>query len=304
MAQAAVALADGGLGSPLPIRFSRIERFEGQPRTYFNKAGIESLADSIQTDRQQQPIKVCTKPGEPGRFILIDGERRLKAFALIYERTGVEPIIDAFIEVVHDLKQHFRKSTIANLHREDLTTLDEAAAYHRLRNDGETVAGLARLKGKSTTYIENYLRIHELPEEVKALMDPELPKESQLTATQAIDIARGIPKTATQLRITVAREAVERNLSGVETRSLISHRTGATEHRVGGRLRKPSDDYKVFAAFLGRTRKTTKRLLDDLEIAELYAHRDDDKGDRSNHLIEIDAIIAQFERLREKVRGT
>lgn len=303
MAQAAIALAESGLGSPLPIRFSRIERFEGQPRTYFNDAGIASLADSIETSRQQQPIKVCKKPGAPGRFILIDGERRLKAFALIYKRTGVEPIVDAFVDVVHDLKEHFRKSTIANLHREDLPSLDEAAAYHRLRSDGETIEGLARMKGKSTTYIDNYLRIHELPEEVKAMMDPRLPKESQLTVTQAIDIARGIPKTAVELRITVAREAVERNLSVVETRSLISHRTGTTEHRVGGRLRKPSDDYKVFASFLGRTRATAKRFLNDLDIAELYLHRDDEETDRSNHLIEIDAIIAQFERLRKEVRG-
>lgn len=301
MAQTAVAVAEENLGRPLPIRFSRIERFEGQPRTFFSETGIESLADSIQADGQEQPIKVTTKLNEPGKFVLIDGERRLRAFALIYKRTAKEPVIDAFVEVVRDVKQHFRKSTLANLQREDLTPLDEAAAYQRLRVDGDTIEDLMRLRGKSRTYIDNYLRLYTLPEEVKVLMDPNRPKDIQLTVTQAIDIARGIPESAPALRITVAQEAIERSLGVVETRSLIEHRAGNSGYRSGGRFRKPSDDYKVFTSFLARTRTSAGRMLHDLDIDDLYLHRDDDQQDRKNDTGTIDAIISVLGKLRDKI---
>ncbi|KND50374.1 MAG: Chromosome (plasmid) partitioning protein ParB / Stage 0 sporulation protein J [Parcubacteria bacterium C7867-007] len=301
MAHAAAAVAEENLGRPLPIRFSRIERFEGQPRTFFIESGIIALADSIETDGQEQPIKVTTKPGEPGAFILIDGERRLRAFGLIFERTGKEPIIDAFVEVVKDLKQHFRKSTLANLHREDLSPLDEAAAYHRLREDGETIEDLMRLRGKSRTYVENYLKLNTLPDKAKTLMDPNRSKDTQLTVTQAIDIVRGIPESAPDLRITVAQEAIERNLGVVETRALIEHRSGSSGYRAGGRFRKPSDDYNVFTSFLGRARTTAGRMLNDLDIDDLYLHRNDDEQDRKNDTITINAIISVLEKLRDKI---
>lgn len=301
MGKAALAVVEENLGRPLPIRFTRVERFEGQPRKFFLESGIVALADSIQDDGQEQPIKVTTKPGEPGRFVLIDGERRLRAFALIYDRTGLEPLIDAYVEVVKDLKHHFRKSTLANLHREDLTPLDEAAAYERLRIDGNSIEDLMRLRGKSRTYIENYLRLNTLPDTVKVLMDPNRPKNTQLSVTQAIHIAQGIPPSAPALRIAVAEEAIERNLGVVETRVLVAHRIGDTAHRVGGRLRKPSDDYQLFTAFLGRTRANAKRMLESLDIEELYLFRDDDAHDRKNDTITIDATMSLLQKLRDKI---
>lgn len=289
------------LGRPLPIRLSRVRRFEEQPRRFFSDSSINLLADSLQDDGQEQPIKVTTDPLSSGSFVLIDGERRFRAFHVIWERTGKEPLIDAFIEVVKDAKDHFRKSTLANLHREDLLPLDEAAAYYRLREDDHTIEDLMRMRGRSRTYIENYIRLHALPDAVKELMDPNRPKELQLTVTQAIDIARGIPEHATGLRIAVAQEAIERSLGVQDTRSLIEHRSGSSGYRPGGRVRKPSDDYKVFAAFLGRTRANVRRLQEDLDIDELYLYRDDEKGDRAKDLGNIDAILSVFQKLREQV---
>lgn len=292
---------DENLGKPLPVRLSRIERFEGQPRIYFNNSSLEDLADSIQTEGQQQPVKLCTKFGHPGHFILIDGERRWRAFHLIQERTGKEPVVDSFVEVVKNLKDHFRKSTIANLHREDLAPLDEAAAFARLREDGDTIESLAHLRGRSTSYIDGYLRLHSLPEEVKRLMDPTRPKETLLTVTQAIDIARGIPESDPALRITVAQEAIERNLGVVDTRALIEHRSGAVGYRVGGRFRKPSDDYKMLVTFLSRTLKSTERLT-SLNIHNLYLHRDLEEEDRKRDAKTIESIIEELNKILNDVR--
>lgn len=301
MLHAATIPSESGLGQPLPIRLSRIIRFEGQPRTFFPKAGIEALAESIMSERQEQAIKVTPQKGQPGTFILIDGERRWRAFHRIHEITGKEPLVNAIVEMVFDLKEHFRKSTLANLHREDLNPLDEAAAYARLKADGETIEGLCKFRGKSKSYIDGYLKLYTLPDEVKVLMDPDLPKDEQLTVTQAIDIARAIPVTAVELRISLAKEAVERNLGVAETRSLIELRTGKAGFRAGGRLRKPSDDYKVLSGFLARTKKTGTRFLRDLDIDYLYLNRDDEEHDRRKDTFLINEAITALEKLRDQI---
>jgi len=305
MAQTAqvVALPGSNLGAPLPVRHSQVDPDPGQPRTIFDDDSIYALSLSIENDGQETPIKIRTNPEQKGRFILIDGERRWRAFGLIAKRTGKDPIMDSFVEVVRDIKAYYRKSVIANLHREDLHPLDEAASLYRLREDGDTIESLALLRGKSDTYIENYLKVHRLPQEVKDLMHPRRPKEVQLTITSAIDIARGIPESATQLRIEVARETIERNLGVIETRTLIEHHAGKLGFRLGGRLRKPSDDYKAFAGFIGRLRKDAKRMNEELDLDIMYVHRVDEEADRQNDANNLRSIIGTLESLLKKVSG-
>ena len=296
--------SDLSLGRPLPIKLSRIRRFEGQPRTTFRRESIERLADSIQTEGQQQPVKVCTlprEPDEPAYFELVDGERRLRAFHLIWERTGIEPVVEAFIEVVPDRKQHFRKSALANLHREDLTPLDTAATLARLREDGESVANLALLIGKSVAYVDNYLKLDTLPEEVKALMDPDLSKEEALSVTQAIDIARGIPAHAAALRIQMAYEIIDRELDVASARVLIERHTGERIHRAGS-LRKPHEDYRILRHFITRNTGRVSTFL-GLDIDELYFHRESENEDRERDARALGELIGKLERLQRRIEN-
>jgi hypothetical protein len=46
---------ESGLGKPLPVRLSRIMRFEEQPRRYFDQKGLEDLAEDIQENARQNP---------------------------------------------------------------------------------------------------------------------------------------------------------------------------------------------------------------------------------------------------------
>lgn len=288
------AAIDQHLGRPLPLKLSQIVRFEGQPRTYFDDVSIARLADSIMADGQQVPVKVCTNPAQKGVFTLIDGERRYRAFTLIQERTGQEPIIDAFVAVVKDLKEHFKLSTIANLHREDLTELDEAAALFQLQQSGETLGRLSDLIGKSTTYVTNRIKVHGLPEEVKKLMDPRRPKDERLSITSAIDIATS---TANQtMRLELANEIVTRNLGVNDARALVGIRAENAGYRPGGRLRVPADDYKALTSFLGRTQGTIARL-GSLDMEGLYFYRDNEKDDREKDAKTVRFIIAQFQRM-------
>ena len=287
-----------GMGRPLPVRLSRIKAYKGQPRKTFDPESIEELADHIQANGQQTPVRLCTDPQEKGSFLLIAGERRWRAFHLIQERTGKEPTVNALIEVINP-KEHFKKAFIDNLLREDYEPLEMAEGLDRLHyKDGDTISSLAKLIGKSVTFVENYIKMHTLPEEVKRLMDPKRFKDERLSVTSAVDIARSTPDQT--LRIAIARETVERRLTVNDTRTLIAIRTGDEGWRVGGFQRKSSDDYKALMSFLGRTRQDGEGFL-KLDFEGMYFNRDDEYGDRETDSISIRNLIGLFQQMLKKV---
>jgi ParB/RepB/Spo0J family partition protein len=292
------------LGAPYPIRLSRIDRCEFQPRTTFVDSSIESLARSIQTEGQQQPVLVI-RSGTPGRFELIDGERRKRAFEKIRDWTGTDPIVLAYVTVVRDKKEHFRRSVIANLHREDLTPVDEAAAIAALRRQGDTLEGIARLLGKSVTYVDSYSRIDTLPDGVKALMDPSRPRDVRLTVTAAIDIARSTVDP--DLRLELARETIERNLNLNDTRFLIAqklkHHAGVGRGGAAQRVpRNAGDQYRFVSSFIGRTRSQLGRILADTDIDRMYMHVVRESENRAADSAVIAGIIARLEELTTRFR--
>ncbi len=282
---------ESGLGQPLLVKLSRIQRFDGQPRRYFDPRGLDDLADAIERDGQKTPVRVCKHSSEKGVFVLIGGERRLRAFGIIQERNGGDPLVKCFIDTVNDERHHFREALLDNLNREDLIPQDEAAAYQRLYDEGTgshraRVTEIATIVKKSFTHVDGYLQMHTLPDVVKLLMDPTRHKDERLTVTAAIDIARSTNDPA--LQVTIAREAIERNLGVVETRTLISVKTGKSGYGISGRMRKPSDDYKALKAFIGGTLNRARRVHQDLDVNALYGTRDNEKVDR-----EYDAKLVQ-----------
>lgn len=275
---------ESGLGQPLPVKLSRIVRFENQPRRYFDQKGLEDLADDLYENGQKTPVRVCKHSSQPGVFVLIGGERRWRAFSILKERTGIDQLVKCFIDAVHDEQHHFREALLDNLHREDLIPLDEAAAYKRLYDESKAVSHrakvmeIAALVKKSVSHVENYIHLVTLPDSVRKLMDPLRHKDERLTTTAAIDIARS---TSNQnLQFTIAQESIERNLGIVETRALISVKTGKSGYGVGGRMRKPSDDYKAFKIFIGRTLNRVRHINKGIDINALYKTRPDEFGDR------------------------
>jgi len=294
-----------GLGKPLPVKLSRIERYEGQPRRYFNPKSQEELADDIQINGQKTPVRVCKHSSRGGVFVLIGGERRWRAFGIIRERTGDDPIVNCFIDTVHDERHHFREAFLDNLQREDLIPSDEAAAYVRLYNESTAeshhakVVEVAKVAKKSTSHVENYLHLARLPDSVKRLMDPELKKEEQLGTSIAVEISKSTTDPNVQLEL--ARESIERNLGIVEARTLIHVKTGKTGYGVGGRMRKPSDDYKAFKQFLAQTLYRAQRIERTWELNVLYTTRPDEFGDRERDTATIKLVIGHFNDLLKQV---
>jgi ParB family chromosome partitioning protein len=133
-----------------------------QPRVHFDEESLAELTASIQQLGVLQPILV--RPSDTG-FELIAGERRWRAAG----RAGLA-MIPAVIRVTDDLAS-IQQALVENLHRQDLTALEEAAAYQQLIEDFElTHERLAERVGKSRSAITNTLRLLGLPPGIQHLL--------------------------------------------------------------------------------------------------------------------------------------
>lgn len=140
-----------------------------QPRTHFEPKPLEELRDSILKNGLIQPITV--RKTENGRFQLISGERRLKAFKEIGYRE-----IPAYIIEVDSNEMMLAMALIENLQREKLNPIEEAYAYKRLMEECSlTQEMIATRVGKDRTTIANVIRLLKLPPELRdALVKDEI----------------------------------------------------------------------------------------------------------------------------------
>ncbi|MCL1595328.1 MAG: ParB/RepB/Spo0J family partition protein [Actinomycetia bacterium] len=145
------------------LEISQIEPNPGQPRTDFDSDGLASLATSIASVGLLQPVVV--RPHGDG-YVLVAGERRLRACQQIgFDR------IPAVIRSETDDKTNLTEALVENLQREDLSVLEEAAAYRQLLEDfGMTHEEVATQVGKSRSAVSNTIRLLALPGRIQSLL--------------------------------------------------------------------------------------------------------------------------------------
>ncbi|MCR8969835.1 ParB/RepB/Spo0J family partition protein [Facklamia sp. 7083-14-GEN3] len=137
-----------------------------QPRKHFDLNALNELAESIRQTGVFQPI-IIRKSSIKG-YEIIAGERRVRASKLA-GKTTIPAIVreldeEAMIEI----------AVIENLQREDLSPLEEAEAYDMLMGRLKlTQAEVADRIGKSRPYIANYIRLLQLPDPIKQLVNEE-----------------------------------------------------------------------------------------------------------------------------------
>lgn len=169
-----------------------------QPRQNFDEETLVELAASIAEMGVLQPILV--RPLDDDRFELVAGERRWRAT----QRAGLATI-PAIVRDTTDVSS-VEQALVENLHREDLTALEEAAAYQQLIEDFEfTHDDLASRMGKSRSAITNALRLLGLPPSVQSLLG-----DRQLSAGHARALL-GTPDRSRQEAL--ARDAVNEGWS-------------------------------------------------------------------------------------------
>jgi ParB family transcriptional regulator, chromosome partitioning protein len=133
-----------------------------QPRKIFQPQAIEELKASIQEHGILQPIIV--RKSIKGYEIVV-GERRYRA-AKAAELKTVPVVVREL-----DEKQMMELAVLENLQREDLTPIEEAAAYQMLMEKlGITQEELAKRLGKSRPHIANHIRLLGLSQPVQELI--------------------------------------------------------------------------------------------------------------------------------------
>ncbi len=135
-----------------------------QPRHRFEDKSLDELKRSILEKGIIQPIIVREK-GDG--YELIAGERRLIAA----RQAGLKRI-PALVKEISDQKDLLEIALIENIQREDLNPIDMARSYRRLMDEfGETQEMVAERMGKDRSSIANTLRLLELPDGIKVMIE-------------------------------------------------------------------------------------------------------------------------------------
>jgi ParB family chromosome partitioning protein len=168
-----------------------------QPRTHFDDASLESLAESIRAHGIVQPLVVRRRENN---YELIAGERRWRAAKL----AGLSRV-PVVVKDVPD-ESLLEIALIENIQREDLNPIEEAQAYRKLiETVGLTQEALASRIGRDRSYITNYLRLLKLPEDLQQLV-----REGRLSAGHARTLlALGPP----DLQRRLARQIIDGGLT-------------------------------------------------------------------------------------------
>ena len=155
----------------LPVEQIRANPYK--PRRNFDPGALEELRASIQEHGLLQPIVV--RKGPAGGYEIVAGERRFRASKLLGNTT-----VRAIVRDVDDAGMQ-TLALVENLQRSDLNPLEKARALKAMMGaQGLTQEGVASRVGKDRTTVANLLRLLELPEDVRVLLEDE-----RLTAGQA-----------------------------------------------------------------------------------------------------------------------
>ncbi len=178
------------------ISIDNIRRGTYQPRRLFDQTLLQELSDSIKAEGLIQPILV--RPFA-GAYELIAGERRWRAAQL----AGLTEL-PAIVREMPD-KTVAAVALIENIQRKDLNPLEEAAAFERLCDEfGMTHKAVAESVGRSRASVSNLLRLLELHDEVKVLVDK---GEIEMGHARAI---LGAPK---EQQFEIAQQVIDRGLT-------------------------------------------------------------------------------------------
>jgi len=202
-----------------------------QPRRSFDQTALQELADSLLSQGLVQPVLV--RP-YGGRYELIAGERRWRA-AKIAGLTSIPAIVRQL-----DDQSVAAVSLIENIQRKDLNALEEAHALQRLRDEfGMTQEAVAKAVGRSRSAVTNLLRLLELHEEVKTLLEKGELDMGHARALLALD---------REVQPVVARQIIARGLSVRATEALIRERlTGSDKPSNKGKKRRVEKDPDVLS---------------------------------------------------------
>ena len=254
-----------------------LERGRYQPRVDMRQESLEELADSIRSQGLVQPIIVrplsALEGGAETRYEIVAGERRWRAAQM----AG----LDAIPALVRDMPDRAAVAValIENMQREDLNPLEEAGALKRLVNEFEmTHAEAADAVGRSRAAVTNLMRLLELPDEVKEMVEGRSLNMGHARALLALEDSEAL--------VALARRAAQQGWSVRET------------ERAVNRLARPAKERPQAPARDADVRRLETELSDRLGATVRIDHRA--KGGRViiryHGVDELEGIIEQLGR--------
>ncbi|MFP7569386.1 ParB/RepB/Spo0J family partition protein [Marivita sp. S2033] len=199
-----------------------------QPRRHFDADSLEDLTNSIRSKGVIQPLIVRPSPNSNTTFEIVAGERRWRAA----QAAGLHELP----VVLRDLSDEdvLEIAIIENIQRADLNAIEEAAGYEQLMSRfGHTQEKLAQALGKSRSHIANLLRLLNLPDAVKTMV-----QDGKLSAGHARALV-----TAPNAE-TLASDIVRRGLSVRETEKLVKSALNPEKETVRKETTKSHQDEK------------------------------------------------------------
>ena len=284
------ALLGGGNRNPSPTQATQAELAgEGlrriaidllhagkyQPRTGMDPARLTELAESIKAQGVIQPI-VAREVGR-NKYEIIAGERRWRAA----KQAGLAEVPVVLRDV--DDRSVIAMALIENIQREDLNPLEEAVALSRLIDEFSlTHQNAAEAVGRSRAAVSNLLRLLELPEEIRGLLEAR-----QLEMGHA----RALLTLAAPAAISLAKEAAEHGLSVREVeRRAQQLAQGKLPMRKDAKPAKKAD-----ADIVALERELSERLNAKVDVQH-------GRGGRGKLVIQYHGLDA-LEGILEKIRG-
>jgi ParB family transcriptional regulator, chromosome partitioning protein len=250
------------------------------PRRSFAVAELDELAASLRERGIIQPIVVRPLRGVPDGYEIVAGERRWRAA----QRAGLHEVPVVVIEATD--AEALQLAIIENVQRADLNALEEAEGYRALMEEfHNSQEDIAKIVGKSRSYIANTLRLLKLPDAVKGYI-----QAGKLTAGHARMLI-GEPN-AEQL----AEDIVARSLNVREVEAMARERaqTSGKKQTNGRRARAATaKDADTLAA--------EKRLSDALGLTVSIDQRRGGGGTlsiRYRDFDQLDEVMRRLERRR------
>jgi ParB family transcriptional regulator, chromosome partitioning protein len=297
MARKAAAVEQSAAGEqnvPFPagdrlsnIPLDLLQRGKYQPRIDMRPETLNELAQSIKAQGVMQPIVVRALPrghagdgdaghripGESQRYEIIAGERRWRAAQM----AGLADI-PAIVRDVPD-EAAVAMALIENIQREDLNPLEEARALTRLIEEfGLTHQSAAEAVGRSRAAVSNLLRLMELADEVKELLEQ---RSIEMGHARAL-----LSLTSRRQQVEVAGLVAKKALSVRDTEALVRR---LIHPAAGGSQPSPAPDPDIHRLEL--------ELADKLGARVMFQHTSSGKGKlvvTYNSLDELEGILAHI----------
>ena len=200
----------------LDVQIDLIQPGHQQPRTTFDQAKLDELAQSIRASGIIQPLLLRRRGG---MFELVAGERRWRAAQIAGLRN-----VPAIVRDIPDEKL-LELALIENIQRADLNPVEEANAYKKLIESlGLTQEEVAQRVGRDRSFVTNYLRILKLPSEIRLLLEREKLSFGHARALLTVDNAL--------LQRRLAQKIVKNNWSVREVERRVRNLTTPSQPRA------------------------------------------------------------------------